>query len=211
VDTVRVIVVEDQRVIRDGLSFLITGTDGFRCVGAFGSIDQALADLPDADVGLVDLGLPGISGIDGIRLLRQRRNALRLVALTVHDDDDLVFQALCAGASGYLLKKTAPARLLEGLRDVVAGGAAVSPEVAARVIALFKDFRPPQAAAHNLTPHEVRVLKLLVEGHGYKTAAAALGCSVHTVNFHMRSIYGKLEVHSKSEAVAKALRGGLFR
>ena len=210
-DTVRVIVVEDQRVIRDGLSFLLGSTAGFRCVGAFGSIDEALSDLPDADVGLVDLGLPGISGIEGIRLLRQRRPALRLVALTVHDDDDRVFQALCAGASGYLLKKTAPARLLEGLRDVVAGGAAVSPEVAARVIALFKDFRPPQAAEHDLTPHEVRVLKLLVEGHGYKTAAAVLGCSVHTVNFHMRSIYEKLQVHSKSEAVAKALRGGLFR
>lgn len=210
-DPVRVMIVEDQRVIREGLSFLVSSTSGFRCAGAFGSIEEALVALPDADVGLVDLGLPGMSGIDGIRALRERRPGLRLVALTVHDDDDRVFQALCAGASGYLLKKTAPARLLEGLRDVVAGGAAVSPEVAARVIALFKDFRPPAAADHDLTPHEVRVLKLLVEGHGYKTAAGVLGCSVHTVNFHMRSIYDKLQVHSKSEAVAKALRSGLFR
>jgi DNA-binding NarL/FixJ family response regulator len=194
-----------------GLRFLIDGTDGYHCVGAFGSIEETLAGLPAADVALVDIGLPGLSGIDGIRLLKARQPALRLVALTVYDDDDRILQALCAGASGYLLKNTPPARLLESLHDVMGGGAAMSPEVAGRVIALFKEFRPPATADYPLTPHEMRLLTLLGEGHSYKTAAATLGSSVNTVGFHMRSIYTKLQVHSKSEAVAKALRSGLFR
>lgn len=207
----RVLIVEDQPRIREGLRFLIDGTDGYHCVGAFGSIEETLTGLPAADVALVDIGLPGLSGIDGIRLLKERHPALRLVALTIYDDDDRILQALCAGASGYLLKNTPPARLLESLRDVMGGGAAMSPEVAGRVIALFKEFRPPATADYHLTPHEMRLLTLLGEGHSYKTAAAALGSSVNTVGFHMRSIYTKLHVHSKSEAVAKALRGGLFR
>ncbi len=111
--------------------------------------------------------------------------------------------------AGYLLKKTPPARVLESLKEAVAGGAPMSPEVARRVIALFQKVRPPARADYELTPHETRVLRLLVEGENYKTAAAALGVSVNTVAFHMRHIYEKLQVHSKSEAVAKALRAGL--
>jgi DNA-binding NarL/FixJ family response regulator len=210
-EAIRVAVVEDQPRIREGLRFLIDSSEGYRCVGAFSSVEEALAGFPEADVALVDIGLPGLSGIEGIRRLKERQPALRLLALTVYDDDDRIFQALCAGASGYLLKKTPPARLLEGLRDVMDGGAVMSPEVAERVIALFKDFRPPEKADYRLTPHELRLLKLLGDGHSYKTAAAELGSSVNTVGFHMRSIYTKLQVHSKSEAVAKALRSGLFR
>jgi DNA-binding NarL/FixJ family response regulator len=208
---VRVALVEDQPRIREGLRFLIDGTPGYRCVAACGSVEEALATLPEADVVLMDIGLPGLSGIEGIRLLKERRPQLLLVALTVYDDDERIFQALCAGASGYLLKKTPPERLLAGLRDVVAGGAVMSPEVAGRVVALFKEFRPPERADYRLTPHEQRLLRLLGDGHSYKTAAAELGSSVNTVGFHMRSIYTKLQVHSKSEAVAKALRSGLFR
>jgi DNA-binding NarL/FixJ family response regulator len=129
--------------------------------------------------------------------------------LTVYDDDDRIFEALCAGASGYLLKKTSPARLLESLEEAVAGGAPMSPEVARRVIRLFRDIRPPDKCDYHLTPHETRLLKLLVEGHNYKTAAVELNVSIHAVSFHMRSIYEKLQVHSKSEAVAKALRNRL--
>lgn len=208
---VRVAVVEDQPRIREGLRFLIDSTGGYRCVGAFGSVEEALAGLPDADVVLMDIGLPGRSGIEGIRILKERRPQLLLVALTVYDDDERIFQALCAGASGYLLKKTPPDRLLDGLRDVVTGGAVMSPEIAARVIALFKDHRPPEKVDYHLTPHELRLLRLLGDGHSYKTAAGELGSSINTVGFHMRSIYLKLQVHSKSEAVAKALRTGLFR
>jgi DNA-binding NarL/FixJ family response regulator len=208
---VRVAVVEDQPRIREGLRFLIDSTPGHRCAGTFGSVEEALRSLPEADVVLMDIGLPGLSGIEGIRLLKERRPQLLLIALTVYDDDERIFDALCAGASGYLLKKTPPDRLLAGLRDVATGGAAMSPEVAARVIALFKDHQPPERADYHLTPHEQRLLKLLGDGHSYKTAAAELGSSINTVGFHMRSIYTKLQVHSKSEAVAKALRGGLFR
>jgi DNA-binding NarL/FixJ family response regulator len=209
--TIRVAIIEDQPRIREGLRFLIDSSDGYRCVGAFGSVEEALAGIPESDVALIDIGLPGLSGIEGIRRLKERQPQLRLLALTVYDDDDRIFQALCAGASGYLLKKTPPARLMEGLRDVVEGGAVMSPEVAERVVALFKEFRPPEKADYRLTPHELRLLKLLGDGHSYKTAAAELGSSVNTVGFHMRSIYTKLQVHSKSEAVAKALRSGLFR
>jgi DNA-binding NarL/FixJ family response regulator len=161
------------------------------------------------DVVLSDIGLPGMSGIEGVRILRTRHPALLLLMLTIHDDDERIFDAICAGACGYLLKKTPPARLLDSLREAVAGGAPMSPEVARRVIALFREVRPPDRADYHLTPHETRLLKLFVEGHNYKTAAAELRVSVNTVNFHVRSIYDKLQVHSRSEAVAKALRNRL--
>jgi DNA-binding NarL/FixJ family response regulator len=125
-----VAVVEDKPQIREGLRFLIDSTPDYRCTGVFRSVEEALAGLGEADVVLMDIGLPGLSGIEGIRLLKERRPGLLFIALTVYDDDAHIFQALCAGASGYLLKKTPPERLLDALRDVVRGGAAMSPEVA---------------------------------------------------------------------------------
>lgn len=209
--TIKVAIIEDQQVLRDGLAFLLDSTEGFRCTGSYGSVEKALArmdgDLPD--VVLIDIGLPGMSGIEGIRVFKQRSPELLLITLTVYEDDQKIFDALCAGASGYLLKRTPPARLVESLREVVNGGAPMSPEVANRVIALFKNIRPPDRADYRLTPHELRLLKMLVEGHSYKTAAAELGSSINTIGTHMQSIYRKLQVHSKSEAVVKALRNGL--
>jgi DNA-binding NarL/FixJ family response regulator len=162
------------------------------------------------DVILTDIGLPGMSGIEGIPHLRERFPQLPILALTVYDNDDKIFDALCAGATGYLLKNTAPARLLEAIREAVEGGAPMSPEVARRVVKLFREFRPPERAQHQLTPHETDLLKLLVEGHNYKTAAHHLGISTNTVSFHLKNIYQKLQVHSKTEAVAKALRERLI-
>jgi DNA-binding NarL/FixJ family response regulator len=210
---VRVAIVEDQRDIRDGLRFLIDGTPGYACAGAFPAMEPALASLSPAtvDIVLMDLGLPGMSGLEGIALLKARHPDLRLIALTVYEDTDRIFEALCAGASGYLLKKTPPARLLECLQDAMQGGAPMSPEVAARVITLFREFRAPAPPDHDLTPHEVRLLTLLAEGHTFKTAAKTLGNSVNTIAFHMKSVYAKLQVHSKSEAVAKALRTRIVR
>jgi len=150
-----------------------------------------------------------MSGIDGIRILRNRHSSLLLLMLTVYGDDERIFEALCAGACGYLLKKTAPARLLESLKEAVDGGSPMSPEIARRVVTLFRQFRPPDKADYQMTPHETRLLKLLIDGHNYKTAALELGVSVNTVSFHMRHIYEKLQVHSKSEAVSKALRDHL--
>ena len=165
---------------------------------------------PSPHVILTDIGLPGLSGIEGIPELHRLHPEATIVVLTVYEDNERVFQALCAGANGYLLKNTPPARLLESLRDAVGGGAPMSPEIARQVVELFRRFRPPERAQYNLTPHELRLLKLLVEGHSYKTAAVELEVSVNTVAFHIQSIYGKLQVHSKSAAVARALRENLL-
>ena len=208
---IKVAIVEDQRDFRECLAILIDGTEGYQCTGSFRSMEEALEKIGSSlpDVVLVDIGLPGMSGVEGIRILKERYPGLLLVMNTVYEDDERIFDALCAGACGYLLKKTPPARLLESLREAVAGGAPMSPSVARRVIALFQDVRPPDRAEYNLTPHEVRLLRLLVEGHNYKTAAAELRVTTNTISFHLQRIYEKLQVHSKSEAVAKALRNRL--
>jgi DNA-binding NarL/FixJ family response regulator len=208
-----VAIIEDHQKIRAGLAALIDTTDGFRCTAAFGSMEDAIGGMAGnlPDVVLVDIGLPGMSGIDGIRVLKHRYPALPLLVLTIYGDDTRIFEALCAGACGYLLKKTEPEALLASIRQAVEGGAPMSPEVARRVIELFRQVRPPESTDYQITPHEARVLKLLAAGHNYDTAAFELGVSVNTVRFHVKSIYGKLHVHSKSEAVAKALRSGIIR
>jgi len=209
---VRVAIIEDQPRIRDGLRMLIDGTAGYCCTGAYASMEEALprigSELPE--VVLVDIGLPGMSGIEGIRRLKELWPDLALVVLTIYSDDKRIFDALCAGARGYLLKNTPPARLLESVREIMGGGAPMSPEVARRVVDLFQQIQP-SVPDHDLTPHEMRLLKLLVEGHNYQTAAAELKVSVNTIRFHMRSVYSKLQVHSKAEAVSKALRAGIIR
>ncbi len=210
--TIRTAIVEDMRNIREGLVTLINFTDGFTCSGGYRSMEEALARIKGnvPDVLLSDIGLPGMSGIEGVRILKDEFPDLTVLMLTVYDDDERIFDALCAGASGYLLKRTSPAKIIENIREAVSGGAPMSPEVAARVIRLFREVRPPEKVDYDLTPHETRLLKLLVEGHNYTTAAQELGVSYNTIKFHMRHIYEKLQVHSKSEAVAKALQGRLI-
>jgi DNA-binding NarL/FixJ family response regulator len=205
---IKVAIIEDRREIREALTMLINGTDGFRCVGSYRSMEEALDRINGAlpDVVLSDIGLPGMNGIEGIRILKERHAGLTVLMLSVYEDDERIFDALCAGACGYLLKRTSPARLIECLKEAVQGGAPMSPEVARRVVSLFREIRPPERAEYHLTPHEMRLLKLLVQGHNYKTAAAELGVSFHTIHFHMRNVYDKLQVHSKSDAVSKALR-----
>jgi DNA-binding NarL/FixJ family response regulator len=209
---ISVAIIEDHREFRDYLTALISGTEGFDCSGSFRSIEEALPKISARvpDVILLDIGLPGMNGIEGIKLFKEKYPEILLLTLTVHDDDERIFDALCAGASGYLLKKTQPAQLVASVKEAALGGAPMSPEVARRVIKLFRDIRPPQRADYNLTPHEVRILKLLVEGHNYKTAAATLAVAPTTINFHLQNIYQKLQVHSKTEAVAKALRNRLI-
>lgn len=208
---VKVIIIEDLRDVREGLAVLINGSSGFRCIASYRTMEDALrsinGNLPD--VVLTDIGLPGMSGVDGIRILKERHPELPTIALTIYDDDERIFDALCAGASGYLLKNTPPVRLLESLKEVAAGGAPMSPEVARRVINLFREFRPPDRSPSHLTQQETELLKLIVDGHSYKTAAAKLEISTSTVSFHLQNIYNKLQVHSKTEAVAKALRDKL--
>lgn len=209
--TIRILIVEDQRNLREGLETLINFTPGFKCSGAFRTMEEALShvkrDLPD--VVLTDIGLPGMSGIEGIRKLKESHPDLLILVLTVYDDNEKIFDALCAGACGYLLKQTEPSELLKSLREAVTGGAPMSPEVAAKVIKIFREVRPPEKADYNLTPHETRLLKMLTEGYNYVSAAEKLGISYNTLKFHVRNIYDKLQVHSQSEAVAVAMRDRL--
>ena len=167
---IKVAIVEDRREIRDGLAMLIEGTDGYSCVGAYGTMESAIANVRHnlPHVLLVDIGLPGMTGIEGITILKEPHPELLFLTLTVYDDDERIFQALCAGACGYLLKKTPPARLLESIREVMAGGAPMSPAVARRVIHLFREFRLPEKSDYQLTPHETKLLRMLVEGHNFK-------------------------------------------
>ena len=210
-DVIKTAVVEDLKDIRDGLTTLINFTQGFRCTGSYRSMEEALARLGDEipDVLLSDIGLPGMSGIEGIRIIKERYPQMQILMLTVYDDDDRIFDALCAGASGYLLKRTPPAKLLDNIREAMSGGAPVSPEVASRVIKFFREFHSSEREDYELTPHETRLLKLLTEGYNYQTAAEKLGVSYNTIKFHVRNIFDKLQVHSKSEAVVKAMRDRL--
>lgn len=208
-----VAIIEDQRETREGLSLLINNADGFECRHVYASMEAALEGIgiQPPRVALVDIGLPGMSGIDGVRILRERYPSMAPVLLTVYKDDERIFRAVCAGACGYLLKKTPPARLLEAIREIAEGGAVMSPEVAIRVVELFRKTQTPEEFSAGLTAQELRLLKLLAEGHQNKTASAEMGISIHTVGFHLRSIYEKLHVHSRSEAVARALRDGLIQ
>ena len=208
-----VAVIEDEKELREGLSFLINTTPPFVCRHVYGSMEEALAGIgvDPPRVALIDIGLPGMSGIDGVRMLRERYPSIAAVVLTVFKDDDRIFRAICAGACGYLLKKSSPARLLEAVKEIAEGGAVMSPEVATRVVELFRRSQVPAQPSAGLSAQELRLLKLMMEGHQNKTAAAEMGISAHTVNFHLRSIYEKLHVHSRTEAVARALREGLIR
>lgn len=206
--TITTAIVEDIRDIREGLATLINFTNGFTCNGSYRSMEDAIPRIKGnvPDVLLSDIGLPGIDGIEGIRILKGLYPEMTVLMLTVYDDDERIFDAICAGASGYLLKRTPPAKILENIREAVSGGAPMSPEVASRVIKLFREVRPPERVDYDLTPHETRLLKLLVDGHNYTTAADELNVSYNTIKFHMRHIYEKLQVHSKSEAVSLALK-----
>lgn len=208
VSPLRVVVIEDLREIREGLAALINGTPGFECVASYGMMETALARIVSnaPDVILTDLGLPGMSGIEGIERLREIFPEIPIIALTIYDNDKEIFNALCNGANGYLLKNTPPARLLEALQEAVEGGSPMSPAIAARVVKLFRTFRPPEHADYHLTSQEITLLKLLIEGHHKKTAAREMEISIHTISFHLKNIYEKLQVHSKTEAVAKVLR-----
>jgi DNA-binding NarL/FixJ family response regulator len=210
---ITVAVVEDQARTRECLAAIIDGTPGCRAVVRAGSFEQALREIErePPDVALCDIGLPGISGVEGVRRLKARHPEVQVVMLTVFADDRHVFEAICAGASGYLLKDTPPARLIDAIREVHAGGAPMSPEIARKVLTVFRRVAPPADAPAQLTPRELEVLSLLAAGQSYKTAAGTLDVSIDTLRSHVRNIYEKLHVHSKSEAVSKALRSGLIR
>ena len=209
---VTVALVEDDDSTREGLRLLIHGSPGFQVVGAYPSVEEALPGLACRvpDVLLMDINLPGMSGREGVRVVKERWPAVEVLMLSVYGEQESVFESICNGAAGYLLKKTPPARLLEAIREARDGGSPMSPEVARKVVTLFRKTARPEPLEARLTPRELQLLSLLAEGHGYQEAADRLVVSVHTVRNYIRSIYEKLHVHSKSEAVSKALRSGLI-
>ncbi len=207
-DPIRVAIVEDDRTTRQGLAMLIDGTPGYECVGQYRSVEEALrAAHTEPDVILLDINLPGVPGTEGVKLLRERDPRTQVVMLTVFDAQDHVFESICNGACGYLLKKTPPARLLEAIAEAHQGGAPMTPEIARRVVTLFQEAPPPRKDDdHGLSERELSVLGLLAEGYSYAALSGRLGISINTVRNHIRGIYEKLHVHSRSEAVSKAIR-----
>jgi DNA-binding NarL/FixJ family response regulator len=209
---IRVAIVEDDDATREGLALIINATAGYSCVGAFGSVEAGVREIEAArpDVLLLDIHLPGMLGSDGVKLFREKSPQTQVLMLTVYAEQEKVFESICNGACGYLLKKTPPARLLEAIREAHEGGAPMSPEIARKVITLFQQTAPPAQADYQLTPQEIRLLKLLSDGYSYQSSAGQLNISINTVRNYIRDIYEKLHVNSKSEAVGKALRHRLI-
>ena len=210
---IRVVLIEDQRRMREGLAALIGGSAGMAVVGQYDCGEDAVARISELrpHVVLVDLGFPGIPGAEVVTRIRNLLPDVPILILTVYGEDHHVFDALCAGACGYLLKDVEPARLLSAIREVHAGGAPMSPEIARRVVSMFQKLAAPRTKESELSPRELEVLKLLAEGDSYKACADRLNVSIDTIRFHVRHIYERLHVHSRRSAVTKALRSGWIR
>ena len=205
--SIRVALVEDSKVEREAISYLIRATPGFVCVGAFVSGEEALAKIPDlgADVILMDIHLPGISGIDCIRQLKERLPSVHIMMLTVFEDHERIFKSLTAGASGYLVKKTPPAKLLEAIQELYNGGAPMSGQIARQVVAFFQKPTPEPVALGMLSPREQEIVQGLAQGFLYKEIADQLGISNGTVRTHIARIYEKLHVRSRHQVALKVL------
>jgi len=206
-EPIRIAVVEDDKTVREGLQMLLNGSPGFSCVATYGNGEDAVAGLPVVlpHVALMDINLPGISGIECILALKEQKVPIQFIMLTVFEDSDDIFHSLSAGASGYLLKQTPPAKLLEAIQDVYRGGSPMSGEIARKVVQSFQHPLPDYAAANGLTKREDEILGYLVKGYFYKEIAGLLFISVETVRTHIRNIYEKLQVRTRSEAILKYL------
>jgi DNA-binding NarL/FixJ family response regulator len=210
-ETIPVAIVEDNAELRDGLQQLIQGTPGYRCVGAFGDCRELFQGLESArpSVVLMDIGLPGLSGIEGVQKLKASMPEVEVLMLTVFEDDKKIFDSLCAGASGYLLKKTSPAKILEAIQEIHEGGAPMSARIARRVLALFQNVAPATSSLNQLSDREQQILAGLVKGLSYKMIADQYAISIDTVRSHVRHIYEKLHVNSKVQAINVALKNKL--
>ncbi len=203
--SIRVSVVEDDARVRSGLVQLINLSEGFQCVSQHSSGEAALAELPRTkpDVVLMDINLPGLNGVECVRQLKPVLPQTQIVMLTVYENTEMIFKALTAGASGYLLKQTPPAELLAAIRDVQHGGSPMTSHIARKIVASFQQTAPPARGLEGLTPREQEVLDYLAKGFLYKEIAETLAISYDTVHAHIRRIYEKLHVRSRTEAVAK--------
>ncbi len=206
-EPIRIALVEDDKTVREGLQMLLNGSPGFTCVAAYNSGEDALAGIPDMlpEVTLMDINLPGINGIECILKLKEQQLPILFIMLTVFEDADAIFRSLSAGACGYLLKHTPPAKLLEAIQDVYRGGSPMSGEIARKVVQSFQQVPAKNHDQANLTKREEEILNLLSQGYFYKEIAHSLSISVETVRTHIRNIYEKLQVRTRTEAILKYL------
>ena len=207
---IKVAIFEDNSNMREGLYQLINGSQGFTCTGAFPNCDDLVKRIEKSnpDVIVMDIEMPGISGIEGVKLVKENFPDMKILMETIFDDDKKIFDSICAGAEGYILKNTAPVEILSAIKEIYEGGSPMTPTIANRVLKMVKSQRASDSKnVFNLTDREKEILSCLVEGMSYKLIADECTISIDTVNVHIKNIYKKLQVHSKSEAVAKAIRG----
>ena len=207
---IKVAIFEDNRSLREGLGAMIGGTAGFECVGAFANCNNLLKNISQnkPDVVLMDIEMPGINGIEAVSLIKEEYPEIKILMETIFDDDEKIFNSICAGAEGYILKHTTPAEIMEAITEIHEGGSPMTPSIANRVLKMVKE-RPIgfNKETFDLSGREKEILSCLVKGMSYKMVADSCFISIETVNVHIKNIYKKLHVHSKSEAVAKAIKG----
>ncbi|HEX3167095.1 MAG TPA: response regulator transcription factor [Chitinophagaceae bacterium] len=207
---IKVAIFEDNRSLLEGLAAMIGGTAGFVCAGAFPNCNNLLKNIAQAkpDVVLMDIEMPGINGIEAVTMIKEDYPEIKILMETIFDDDEKIFNSICAGAEGYILKHTTPAEIMEAIKEIYEGGSPMTPSIANRVLKMVKN-RPDTSSkeSFDLSAREKEILTCLVKGMSYKMVADTCFISIETVNVHIKNIYRKLQVHSKSEAVAKAIRG----
>lgn len=205
---IKVLLYEDNPQLREGLTMLITGSDGFEVVAAYKNCENVVDEVSafEPDVVLMDIDMPVVNGIEGLKRIRAVNDKVKILMLTVFDDNQNVFQAISNGANGYILKKTPPARLLEYIAEANTGGAPMTASIATQVLKMFANMNTKQGEDYHLSDREKQVLQLLVDGYSYKMIAAEMFIAIDTVRSHIKKIYEKLHVNSKSEAVAKAFK-----
>jgi len=207
---VKVAIIEDHKPFRESLTYIFSSTEGFAFNGAYPTVEDALEELQNPDVILLDINLPGMSGTEGIVPLKKKFTKSKIVILTVYEEDNYIFKSILNGADGYILKKTPPLRLIQYIEDVALGGSPMTPTIAKRTLDLFKQYAPHQEEDFGLTDREIEILGLLVDGRSNEEISNILFISIQTVRNHIRHIYEKLHVHSKSQAVIKAIKQGII-
>src|SRR4030095_5342507 len=209
---IRVIIFEDNRNLRESLFNLLESADGFTCAGAFAHCERVIENIEETqpDVILMDIELPVVSGIEAVKLIREKYPDVKILMETIFEEDEKIFQSICNGAQGYILKNTPPEGILNAIHEIFEGGAPMTPIIASKVLRLFKsNLADNSDDAYHLSSREKEILKCLVEGMSYKMIADTCFISADTVNGHIKNIYKKLQVHSKSEAVVKAIKSRL--
>jgi len=210
-NSIRLLIFEDNDDMRDSLSILFKGTPGIVFTGAYPDVTNVINDVAatQPDIILMDIDLPGMNGIEAVWQIKQKFPEVQIIMLTVFDDNERIFQSICAGAGGYILKRTPPAKIIESIFETASGGGSLTSSIARKVLDMFPRFNASKKETDTLTQRERDVLALLVKGHSYKMAATELGVTLETVRSHIKKIYEKLHVHSSGEAIAIALRNRL--